>query len=238
MIKAGNYGACTTCCVLVPHSFAKPPSHGRLWPEHGIVSMNTGVWRPGVHLAGRPWKCSVLPNGPTGPTALSGLSHFIHKETWAPKRGQRHEEPMGGSSHWLRSPGQPELPGVEEHGDSLSQDHASLQMSPELCLHFPGVPSACKQVVSVETTRDIEWATYTCTLGFHVFGKFPAASIQFKHKVWLLSEYFSDSCEISQSPVLSSSSVGAWTLQERTLQLPGEEPERWVLALFYGMKCV
>ncbi|KAG8514417.1 Echinoderm microtubule-associated protein-like 1, partial [Galemys pyrenaicus] len=32
------------------------------------------------------------------------------------------------------------------------------------------VPSACKQVVSVETTRDIEWATYTCTLGFHVFG--------------------------------------------------------------------
>ncbi|NXW16700.1 EMAL1 protein, partial [Circaetus pectoralis] len=33
------------------------------------------------------------------------------------------------------------------------------------------IPSACKQVVSVETTRDIEWATYTCTLGFHVFGK-------------------------------------------------------------------
>ncbi|NXC21353.1 EMAL1 protein, partial [Corythaeola cristata] len=32
------------------------------------------------------------------------------------------------------------------------------------------IPSACKQVVSVETTRDIEWATYTCTLGFHVFG--------------------------------------------------------------------
>ncbi|ELW47223.1 Echinoderm microtubule-associated protein-like 1 [Tupaia chinensis] len=31
------------------------------------------------------------------------------------------------------------------------------------------VPSACKQVVSVEATRDIEWATYTCTLGFHVF---------------------------------------------------------------------
>ncbi|KAJ6661899.1 hypothetical protein lerEdw1_013070 [Lerista edwardsae] len=31
------------------------------------------------------------------------------------------------------------------------------------------VPSACKQVVSVETTRDIEWVTYTCTLGFHVF---------------------------------------------------------------------
>ncbi len=29
----------------------------------------------------------------------------------------------------------------------------------------------CKQVVSVETTRDIEWATFTCTLGFHVFGK-------------------------------------------------------------------
>lgn len=36
---------------------------------------------------------------------------------------------------------------------------------------FVGIPSACKQVVSVETTRDIEWATYTCTLGFHVFGK-------------------------------------------------------------------
>ncbi len=34
-----------------------------------------------------------------------------------------------------------------------------------------GIPSVCKQVVSVETTRDIEWATFTCTLGFHVFGK-------------------------------------------------------------------
>uniref|UniRef100_A0A8C7YNS4 EMAP like 1 n=1 Tax=Oryzias sinensis TaxID=183150 RepID=A0A8C7YNS4_9TELE len=33
------------------------------------------------------------------------------------------------------------------------------------------IPSVCKQVVSVETTRDIEWATYTCTLGFQVFGK-------------------------------------------------------------------
>lgn len=36
---------------------------------------------------------------------------------------------------------------------------------------FPGIPSVCKQVVSVETTRDIEWATNTCTLGFQVFGK-------------------------------------------------------------------
>lgn len=44
------------------------------------------------------------------------------------------------------------------------------------CLLFPGVPSACKQVVSVETTRDIEWATYTCTLGFHVFGVWPEGS--------------------------------------------------------------
>uniref|UniRef100_A0A672RGZ2 Uncharacterized protein n=1 Tax=Sinocyclocheilus grahami TaxID=75366 RepID=A0A672RGZ2_SINGR len=33
------------------------------------------------------------------------------------------------------------------------------------------IPSVCKQVVSVETTRDIEWASFTCTLGFHVFGK-------------------------------------------------------------------
>ncbi|KAM9842423.1 echinoderm microtubule-associated protein-like 1 isoform 2-T2 [Aulostomus maculatus] len=32
------------------------------------------------------------------------------------------------------------------------------------------IPSVCKQVVSVETTRDIEWATHTCTLGFQVFG--------------------------------------------------------------------
>ncbi|KAF5914294.1 hypothetical protein HPG69_000091 [Diceros bicornis minor] len=38
------------------------------------------------------------------------------------------------------------------------------------------VPSACKQVVSVETTRDIEWASYTCTLGFHVFGVWPEGS--------------------------------------------------------------
>lgn len=36
---------------------------------------------------------------------------------------------------------------------------------------FLGIPSVCKQVISVETTRDIEWATYTCTLGFQVFGK-------------------------------------------------------------------
>ncbi|XP_071665739.1 echinoderm microtubule-associated protein-like 1 isoform X2 [Patagioenas fasciata] len=38
------------------------------------------------------------------------------------------------------------------------------------------IPSACKQVVSVETTRDIEWDTYTCTLGFHVFGVWPEGS--------------------------------------------------------------
>uniref|UniRef100_A0A4W4GHD0 HELP domain-containing protein n=1 Tax=Electrophorus electricus TaxID=8005 RepID=A0A4W4GHD0_ELEEL len=31
------------------------------------------------------------------------------------------------------------------------------------------IPSVCKQVVSVEATRDILWATFTCTLGFHVF---------------------------------------------------------------------
>uniref|UniRef100_A0A8C7QYT8 EMAP like 1 n=1 Tax=Oncorhynchus mykiss TaxID=8022 RepID=A0A8C7QYT8_ONCMY len=33
------------------------------------------------------------------------------------------------------------------------------------------IPSVCKQVVSVETTRDIPWATSTCTLGFQVFGE-------------------------------------------------------------------
>ncbi|XP_069493922.1 echinoderm microtubule-associated protein-like 1 isoform X4 [Ambystoma mexicanum] len=38
------------------------------------------------------------------------------------------------------------------------------------------VPTSCKQVVSVETTRDLEWATYTCTLGFHVFGVWPEGS--------------------------------------------------------------
>ncbi|XP_075782703.1 echinoderm microtubule-associated protein-like 1 isoform X7 [Pelodiscus sinensis] len=38
------------------------------------------------------------------------------------------------------------------------------------------IPSACKQVVSVETTRDIEWVTYTCILGFHVFGVWPEGS--------------------------------------------------------------
>nr|XP_054597595.1 echinoderm microtubule-associated protein-like 1 isoform X4 [Nothobranchius furzeri] len=38
------------------------------------------------------------------------------------------------------------------------------------------IPSVCKQVVSVETTRDIDWATYTCTLGFHVFGLWPDGS--------------------------------------------------------------
>ncbi|KAM3919119.1 echinoderm microtubule-associated protein-like 1 isoform 10-T10 [Leptodactylus fuscus] len=38
------------------------------------------------------------------------------------------------------------------------------------------IPMACKQVVSVETTRDLEWATYTCTLGFQVFGVWPEGS--------------------------------------------------------------
>ncbi|XP_029316950.1 echinoderm microtubule-associated protein-like 1 isoform X8 [Cottoperca gobio] len=38
------------------------------------------------------------------------------------------------------------------------------------------IPSVCKQVVSVETTRDIEWATHTCTLGFKVFGLWPDGS--------------------------------------------------------------
>ncbi|XP_029982643.1 echinoderm microtubule-associated protein-like 1 isoform X3 [Sphaeramia orbicularis] len=38
------------------------------------------------------------------------------------------------------------------------------------------IPSVCKQVVSVETTRDIEWSTYTCTLGFQVFGLWPDGS--------------------------------------------------------------
>ncbi|XP_063295840.1 echinoderm microtubule-associated protein-like 1 isoform X6 [Pelobates fuscus] len=38
------------------------------------------------------------------------------------------------------------------------------------------IPTACKQVVSVETTRDLEWATYTCPLGFQVFGVWPEGS--------------------------------------------------------------
>lgn len=38
------------------------------------------------------------------------------------------------------------------------------------------IPTACKQVVSVETTRDLAWATYTCTLGFQVFGVWPEGS--------------------------------------------------------------
>ncbi|XP_028842944.1 echinoderm microtubule-associated protein-like 1 isoform X3 [Denticeps clupeoides] len=38
------------------------------------------------------------------------------------------------------------------------------------------IPSVCKQVVSVETTRDIPWASYTCSLGFHVFGLWPEGS--------------------------------------------------------------
>ncbi|KAG7465613.1 hypothetical protein MATL_G00155400 [Megalops atlanticus] len=38
------------------------------------------------------------------------------------------------------------------------------------------IPSVCKQVVSVETTRDIPWASCTCTLGFHVFGLWPEGS--------------------------------------------------------------
>uniref|UniRef100_A0A4W3JWB1 EMAP like 1 n=1 Tax=Callorhinchus milii TaxID=7868 RepID=A0A4W3JWB1_CALMI len=38
------------------------------------------------------------------------------------------------------------------------------------------MPSVCKQVVSVENVRDADWATYTCTLGFNVFGVWPEGS--------------------------------------------------------------
>uniref|UniRef100_A0A8C7GYB9 EMAP like 1 n=1 Tax=Oncorhynchus kisutch TaxID=8019 RepID=A0A8C7GYB9_ONCKI len=38
------------------------------------------------------------------------------------------------------------------------------------------IPSVCKQVVSVETIRDIPWATSNCTLGFQVFGLWPDGS--------------------------------------------------------------
>ncbi|XP_022528248.2 echinoderm microtubule-associated protein-like 1 isoform X5 [Astyanax mexicanus] len=38
------------------------------------------------------------------------------------------------------------------------------------------IPSVCKQVVSVETTRDIPWSSFTCTLSFHVFGLWPDGS--------------------------------------------------------------
>lgn len=38
------------------------------------------------------------------------------------------------------------------------------------------IPSVCKQVVSVDTTRDLHWASYTCSLGFHVFGVWPDGS--------------------------------------------------------------
>uniref|UniRef100_A0A4W5LB23 Uncharacterized protein n=1 Tax=Hucho hucho TaxID=62062 RepID=A0A4W5LB23_9TELE len=44
-----------------------------------------------------------------------------------------------------------------------------------LCV-VPGIPSVCKQVVSVETTRDIPWAMSNCTLGFQVFGLWPDGS--------------------------------------------------------------
>ncbi|XP_005990360.1 echinoderm microtubule-associated protein-like 1 isoform X3 [Latimeria chalumnae] len=38
------------------------------------------------------------------------------------------------------------------------------------------ISSVCKQLVNVDITRGIEWATYTCTLGFHVFGVWPEGS--------------------------------------------------------------
>lgn len=89
--------------------------------------------------------------------------------------------PAGSAAHdtWLRGPS----PAPEGEG-------ALAQMSPGLCLFFPGVPSACKQVVSVETTRDIEWATYTCTLGFHVFGEFPTDFVWLKWETCLLESVF------------------------------------------------
>lgn len=42
--------------------------------------------------------------------------------------------------------------------------------------------------MSVEATRDIEWATYTCTLGFHVFGKGPSMSLPLNSECALANE--------------------------------------------------
>ena len=98
------------------------------------------------------------------------------------------------------------------------------QPSPDSDLLFPGVPSACKQVVSVETTRDIEWATNTCTLGFHVFGKFSVAFVQFRHNMYLLLEHFTNTYEFSWPPVLSNCSAAADPTRTCTLQPPGEGP--------------
>lgn len=89
----------------------------------------------------------------------------------------------------------------------------------------PGVPSACKQVVSVETTRDIEWATCTCTLGFHVFGKFSAPVTQFTHKPRQLSEELSPRGEVSWS----ASNCSPWGRARACPAMARRgEPEGWV----------
>lgn len=39
-------------------------------------------------------------------------------------------------------------------------------------LFFPGdIPSGCKLIRNRSDCKDIDWTTYTCVLGFQVFGK-------------------------------------------------------------------
>lgn len=64
-------------------------------------------------------------------------------------------------------------------------------------LFSSGIPSVCKQVVSMETTRDIEWNTYTCTLGFQVFGKWTLFLLTYVFKVSYICLIFMFLCPFS-----------------------------------------
>lgn len=45
-------------------------------------------------------------------------------------------------------------------------------LSDILTLCFSGEASSGKHVTNMDTVRNLEWATYTCTLGFNTFGRF------------------------------------------------------------------
>lgn len=45
-------------------------------------------------------------------------------------------------------------------------------MYSDRCLFSGDVPNACKYIRNRSECKDIDWATYTCVLGYHVFGQY------------------------------------------------------------------
>lgn len=60
---------------------------------------------------------------------------------------------------------------------SLNQDALSNAFVHSITIIFPvskfkgDIPSGCKLIRNRSECKDIDWTTYTCVLGFQVFGK-------------------------------------------------------------------